>query len=175
MFYYLSLSHEVLLAPKYFGPQLRDILRQKLYAEVEGTCKGEHGWIVMVKSIEDFGRGKIHPNRGIVSFTIRFTAVVFRPFKTEVADAIIEEVNKVGVFAQLGPISMYISHKQLPDKMVFDPTAVPPCYKHLEDNTIIRKGTPVKVRIVGTRVDSTEIVAVGSMKGDRYLGVNATM
>lgn len=37
----ISLEHEILLHPRYFGPQLLDIVKQKLYTEVEGTCTGK--------------------------------------------------------------------------------------------------------------------------------------
>ncbi|VVD01013.1 unnamed protein product [Leptidea sinapis] len=40
MFYHISLEHEILLHPRYFGPQLLDTVKQKLYTEVEGTCTG---------------------------------------------------------------------------------------------------------------------------------------
>lgn len=37
----ISLEHEILLHPRYFGPQLLDTVKQKLYTEVEGTCGGK--------------------------------------------------------------------------------------------------------------------------------------
>lgn len=37
----ISLEHEILLHPRYFGPQLLDTVKQKLYSEVEGTCTGK--------------------------------------------------------------------------------------------------------------------------------------
>ena len=40
MFYHISLDHEILLHPRYFGPQLMDTVKQKLFTEVEGTCTG---------------------------------------------------------------------------------------------------------------------------------------
>ena len=40
MFYHISLDHEIVLHPRYFGPQLMDTVKQKLFTEVEGTCTG---------------------------------------------------------------------------------------------------------------------------------------
>jgi DNA-directed RNA polymerase II subunit RPB7 len=37
----ISLEHEILLHPRYFGPQLLETVKQKLYTEVEGTCTGK--------------------------------------------------------------------------------------------------------------------------------------
>ena len=36
-------------------------------------------------------------------------AIVFRPFKGEVLDAIVTQVNKVGLFTQIGPLSCFVS------------------------------------------------------------------
>ena len=37
----VSLEHEILLHPRYFGPNLLNIVKQKLFTEVEGTCTGK--------------------------------------------------------------------------------------------------------------------------------------
>ena len=37
----VSLDHEILLHPRYFGPNLVDVVKQKLFTEVEGTCTGK--------------------------------------------------------------------------------------------------------------------------------------
>ena len=37
----VSLEHEILLHPRYFGPNLINVVRQKLFTEVEGTCTGK--------------------------------------------------------------------------------------------------------------------------------------
>ena len=34
---------------------------------------------------------------------------MFRPFKGEVLDAIVTQVNKVGLFTQIGPLSCFVS------------------------------------------------------------------
>ncbi len=39
----MDLTHTILLHPSYFGAQLEDYLRQKLYEDVEGTCSGKYG------------------------------------------------------------------------------------------------------------------------------------
>ena len=78
-------------------------------------------------------------------------AIVFRPFKGEVLDAIITQVNKVGLFTQIGPLSCFVSRhvrttllqvpndhhngiilsifQSIPPEMEFDPNSTPPCYR----------------------------------------------
>lgn len=41
-FVQISLEHEILLHPRYFGPHLHETVKQKLYTEVEGTCTGKY-------------------------------------------------------------------------------------------------------------------------------------
>jgi DNA-directed RNA polymerase II subunit RPB7 len=66
MFYHLSLEHEISLHPKYFGPALMESVKQKLFKEVEGTCKGKYGSIIAVTTIDSIGQGLIQP--GLSSF-----------------------------------------------------------------------------------------------------------
>ena len=40
MFYHMCLEHRILLHPQYFGPRLIDIVKKKLFTEVEGSCTG---------------------------------------------------------------------------------------------------------------------------------------
>lgn len=40
-FFQISLEHEILLHPRYFGPNLLNTVKQKLFTEVEGTCTGK--------------------------------------------------------------------------------------------------------------------------------------
>lgn len=91
----ISLEHEILLHPKYFGPQLMETVRQKLYTEVEGTCTGKYGFVIAVTTIDNIGSGIIQPGQGFVVYPVKYKAIVFRPFKGEVLDAVVTQVNKV--------------------------------------------------------------------------------
>ncbi len=86
-------------------------------------------------------------------------AIVFRPFKGEVLDATVSQVNKVGMFTQIGPLSCFVSRhvsanptgclymytppppgltskadfvssiQSIPPEMEFDQNSTPPCYR----------------------------------------------
>lgn len=47
-----------MLHPRYFGPQLMDTVKQKLFTEVEGTCTGKYGFVIAVTTIDSIGSGK---------------------------------------------------------------------------------------------------------------------
>lgn len=105
----ISLEHEILLHPRYFGPNLLNTVKQKLFTEVEGTCTGKYGFVIAVTTIDNIGAGVIQPGRGFVLYPVKYKAIVFRPFKGEVVDAVVTQVNKVGLFTEIGPMSCFIS------------------------------------------------------------------
>merc|ERR1711971_1349420 len=111
--------------------------------------------------IDSIGDGEILPGRGFCRFPIKYKAIVFRPFKGEVVDGVVTQVNKVGLMVDVGPMGCFISRHSIPSDMEFDPDSNPPCYK--------TKDEEIRLKIVGTRVDATEIFAIGSLMDD-FLG-----
>uniref|UniRef100_A0A669CEJ7 DNA-directed RNA polymerase subunit n=1 Tax=Oreochromis niloticus TaxID=8128 RepID=A0A669CEJ7_ORENI len=169
MFYHISLEHEILLHPRYFGPNLLNTVKQKLFTEVEGTCTGKYGFVIAVTTIDNIGAGVIQPGRGFVLYPVKYKAIVFRPFKGEVVDAVVTQVNKVGLFTEIGPMSCFISRHSIPSEMEFDPNSNPPCYKTVDEDIVIQQDDEIRLKIVGTRVDKNDIFAIGSLMDD-YLG-----
>ncbi|SCZ97664.1 BZ3500_MvSof-1268-A1-R1_Chr4-3g07349 [Microbotryum saponariae] len=192
MFFLKELVQVVTLHPSYFTPALKDYLHTRLRDTVEGSCSGKLGYIISVLSIDDIGRGKVI--EGGAEFRISYKAIVYRPFRGEVVDGVVASVNKMGVFADVGPLQCFISthashtrtasgnmrpelilpsltsSQLIPSDFAFDPNANPPCLTSAEENLTIEKGAHIRLKIVGTRVDATEIFAIGTIKED-YLGV----
>ncbi|KAG1897165.1 RNA polymerase Rpb7 [Suillus fuscotomentosus] len=158
MFFIKELTHTILLHPSYFGPRMLQFLESKLYSDVEGTCSGAFGYIIAVVSILDIGKGMVLSGSGQAEFITRYRAIVFKPFKGEV----------MGFFADVGPLTVFVSHQLIHPDMKFDPTSNPPSFA--SEDQIIEKNTRVRLKIVGTRVDATEIFAIGTIKED-HLGV----
>lgn len=90
-----ELTHTILLHPSYFGPRMLQFLESKLYSDVEGTCSGQFGYIIAVVSILDIGKGMVLGGSGQAEFVTRYRAIVFKPFKGEVVDGVVNNVNKV--------------------------------------------------------------------------------
>ncbi|XP_043476734.1 DNA-directed RNA polymerase II subunit RPB7 [Leptopilina heterotoma] len=170
MFYHIPMDHDILLHPRYFGPHLLDTVKQKLYTEVEGTCNGKYGFVIAVTSIDNIGAGIIQPGQGFVLYPVKYKAIVFRPFKGQVLDGIVVQVNKVGLFAEIGPLTCFISHHSIPSEMQFCPNINPPCYKSKEEDVVIQADDEIRIKIVGTRVDANGIFAIGTLMDD-YLGL----
>lgn len=74
-----------------------NFLESKLYSDVEGTCSGQFGYIIAVVSILDIGKGMVLGGSGQAEFITRYRAIVFKPFKGEVVDGVVNNVNKVGI------------------------------------------------------------------------------
>jgi len=170
MFFHVTLERTLHLHPRFFGPRLRATLINKLNSEVEGTCSGQHGFIVIVTNVDDIGMGKVRDGTPLVSFPVKFKAVVFRPFRNEVLDAVVSQITKKGFFAEAGPLQIFVSETHLPVGVSFDETATPPQFTSSDARTRIGQGDSVRLRIIGSRVDAHEIFCVGSLNDD-YLGV----
>lgn len=71
-------------------------LEEKLRVDVEGKCFGKFGYIICVLNVMDTGSGTVIPGDGAAEFLCRYRAIVFKPFKGEVLEGIVDEVTKVG-------------------------------------------------------------------------------
>lgn len=69
-------------------------LESKLYSDVEGKCSGQFGYIIAVVSMSDIGNGIVLPGSGQAEFVARYRAIVFKPFKGEVVDGVVNNVTK---------------------------------------------------------------------------------
>ena len=54
-----------------------------------------YGFVIAVTTIDSIGSGQILAGRGFVNYPIKYKAIVFRPIKGEVIEAIVTQVNKV--------------------------------------------------------------------------------
>lgn len=85
-------------------------------------------------------------------------------------DAVVTQVNKVGLFTEIGPLSCFISRHSIPADMEFDPNSNPHCYKTKDEDVVIQQDDEIRIKIVGTRVDAKDIFAIGTLMDD-YLGL----
>ena len=113
--------------------------------------------------VADIGKGVLQSNSGYAQFKIQYKAIVFKPFKNQVVDGIVTTVNKIGFWADIGPLKVFVSSHLIPSYFKFDPNSNPPAYvgetQEINEESIrIQENETVRLRIVGTRVDATEIV-----------------
>ncbi|XP_052014110.1 DNA-directed RNA polymerase II subunit RPB7-like [Apodemus sylvaticus] len=168
MFYHIFLEYEILLHLCYFGPNLLNSVKQKLFTEVEGICTGKYGFVISVTTIDNIGATQLGPR--FVLYPVKYKAIVFLPFKGEVVDAVVTQVNKVRLFTEIGPMSCFISRHAILSEMEFDPNSNPPCYETMDEGIVIQQDYEIRLKIVGMRVDKNDIFAIGSLVDD-YLGL----
>jgi DNA-directed RNA polymerase II subunit RPB7 len=113
-------------------------------------------------------KGVVDAASGYAHFTVRFQALVVKPFKGEVLDAVVSLVNPNGFFAEAGPIQIFVSQKQMPADMTFQSHGNP-AFVNSDGSVTITKDDEVRIKIVGTRYDTNEIFSIGSIAGN-YLG-----
>lgn len=152
MFYVKHFVHKLSLHPQYLSQNIQVLVQDYLLRKVEGTCTAS-GYVISVLSIDKISEGKVLLS-GHISFEIEYKAIVLKPNTGEVVDATIVSSTKMGYFAAVGPLSIFISNYQIPDGT-------------LEE---IGKNSVVRLKIIGTKIDSTKVYAVGTLKDD-FLGV----
>ena len=66
----IEMKKELLLYPKFFGPNINQLLIDKLHANVEGSCSGRYGFVVCVTEVTHVGKGKIREGQRRTSLRI---------------------------------------------------------------------------------------------------------
>ncbi|KAI4174201.1 MAG: hypothetical protein LQ346_008270 [Caloplaca aetnensis] len=167
MFFLHELERTVTLHPSFFGPRAKEFLKTRLYEDVEGTCTGQY-YIVCILDSFVISEGRVVPGSGVAEYTIKYRAVVWRPFKGETVDAIVTSVTSMGFFADIGPLPCFVSVHLIPPDMKWDPNATPPQFTDNGDQ-VIEKGTHMRLKIIGIRSDVGGMFSIGSIRED-YLG-----
>lgn len=97
MFFVKDLRKDILLEPKHLGAQLKDRVKQRVLDEMDGQCLGKYGYVVNILDIKDenISPGPIDMDTGSVRVEVWYTALLLRPFKNEVLDAVVVSANEV--------------------------------------------------------------------------------
>ncbi|KAM0674610.1 DNA-directed RNA polymerase II subunit RPB7 [Gurleya vavrai] len=151
MFFLTELSQTLNLSPNDFTSSLSKTLQSLLFSSVEGTCSSQHGFIITVKQITNINGGRLS-HTGHAIFNVHYEALLLRPVKNEVLDCIVVDVNNLGIFCEVGPLSVFVSNHHIP--------------KSFLNSGMIVKDKAVRVRIIGTKIDTKRIYAIGSIDGD---------
>lgn len=152
MFHVKHFVHKINLSSQNLGPNIHMLIQEDLLKKVEGSCTSS-GYVISVLRIDSISQGKILLT-GQASFQINYQALVLRPEKGEVIDAPIVSSSKLGFFAGIGPLSIFISNYQIPQNLM----------EELGNNTVVR------LKIIGMKIDNTRVYAIGTLNDD-CLGV----
>lgn len=167
MFYVHKMQQRILVEPRFLGSNLGETVRKKLLASMEGKCSAEYGYLISILSILSMSPLAVEPLEGDAAFIVEFEALTLLPTKGEVADAVIHEINKMGIFAFVGPLSIFISTYQIPGQLVDaggEFVIIPN-----DGSASISRGALLRLRIIGTKVEPAKVFAIGTINDD-YLG-----
>jgi DNA-directed RNA polymerase II subunit RPB7 len=141
-----------------------------LRKKVEGKCTGRFGYTILVTSLTDVGKGRLDEDSGSAVFPVTYLALVFRPIRNEILNTRVTQVNQNGFFASAGPLEIFVSDKLMPSDLKFDAGRDGnPMYISEEENIRIEQDTEVRVKIIGIRLASDQIITIGTIKED-FLG-----
>lgn len=171
IFNQIQLTHDMVLHPRYFGPEIRKTIKDKLYREIEGTCLGQYGYVITITCIDDIGTGVLFCESGMAHYEIRYKAIVFRPFKGEVLEAIVKQVNKIGIFAEIGGVTCFINRHSIPSHYQYQ-GGIPACYKSEGDEPAIFVEENIRVKIIGVRMDMSGLFTVGELMFEEKKNLN---
>ena len=92
-----------MLEPHHLGAKLIEKVKEKITSEVEGQCLGANGYVIQIVDYQNIIPGSIDIDTGAVQVTVLYEAILMRPFKNEVLDAIVtsatNEVSNLYPFA----------------------------------------------------------------------------
>jgi len=167
MFFLLVLKKDLLMHPSSFGPRLHDAIKKALYQDVEGTVDTRYGFIIAVTKVIEIPLGEVQEG-GFVKFSVNYQAIIFRPFRNQVLDAVVLSVDTLGVRCQAGPLTIFVHKDQIPADYSFDASG--PAYVLTDETARISEGELLRLKLTGLRFDSSGGFGVGTIRED-YLGL----
>lgn len=169
MFYIMHLIAEINLHPSLFGSKLKATVRKRVIEEKEGQSVPKYGYVVSVMAIndDDIGAGVVDSTNGFAKFMVRYQALLFRPFKNEVCDAVVESVTQVGFFARLGPFNnVYCTHNRFPPELRLERKDGKPVWTSEDGSWTIEEGSHVRIKIITATLTATQLSAVACIDED---------
>ena len=175
MYFIVEDRRSISMKPSDLGPFFKERLDHQLRTQLEGsTSKSHDGLIVHLLGVRSFSKPRIQDGTGNVIVEAEFRSIVFRPFKNEVIDCVVEELNKTGFYGYFGPMRLFVSRGSMADDMQYDERAGAPAFVNSDGSQRITVNSEARVKIIGVRRDGNNLYAVGSIDGD-YLGPSMTI
>lgn len=128
----------------------------------------DHGYVIVISDVSDYGRGKVQEETGHAMFALKFRALVFKPFRFEVLDAVVTQTNAHGFFAQIGPCKVFVPEDQMPGDFSFDLASQ--TWLSADETVQIKDKSDVRIRVL--QVKALDGFCLGSIRDD-FLGLKA--
>lgn len=169
MYFVVELWKNVTVHPRDLGPRYEQCVEDLIRKEVEGKCDNYYGYIICVIRIIHRDKGRIQDGTGLIVVPVKYQAIVFKPFKDEVLDSVVTDVNKLGFFAQAGPLKAFISRSALPGTFEYKDDIYSSVPRFSDGECTIKPQSEVRIKLQGVRYDQSNIFAIATINND-YLG-----
>ena len=168
MFVLKKLRRDIQLEAHFLGRDMRAHVRSRVAAELEGVCLGKLGYVISILSFEDdnIRAGLIDNDTGAVNVTCYIDAIIFRPFMSEIVDAVVTTTSdETGFFCKVGPLQVFVSRHNMPTDITFDHVKGDSWVS--DDGEVeITEGSVVRLRILGLTISADSMSAIGTIKED---------
>lgn len=162
----MEFIEELILPPSILSRNLKNIIKAKLLAKVQGSVSEKYGYVICVINIGDIPNGVIMDTTGDLLFTVSYKAVVMKPFKGEVCEGVITKLDQFGIHVSVGPMTVYISNSDFPPHFTYNDVNKIYVSSKSEKLAIDKE---VRFRINGIQYVGKEFKPKGTMS-ENYLG-----
>ena len=102
----------VTLRPMDFTRDIRDKIRHNIIGSVEGSLVTPHGYIICVSEILKIMPLQVN-EEGHALFKVKYNALIFKPYKNEVIDVVVDDVRDDGINTNAGFFSVFLSTEDI--------------------------------------------------------------
>eukprot|EP00388_Colpodella_angusta_P012922 GDKJ01032595.1.p1 GENE.GDKJ01032595.1~~GDKJ01032595.1.p1 ORF type:complete len:167 (+),score=21.67 GDKJ01032595.1:55-555(+) len=164
MYFLKDMVRIVKVEPMFLGPSFKEHVQRKLKADIEGKCDAS-GYYLCVNEFKDFEKGRCQDGTGMVVLRVWFQALVYQAIPFESVDAIVSQVNTLGLFCQSGPLQIFLSAQHLNSWDFVD--GPPPKYTSTDTAAVLQEGTCVRVRVFSVSPEGGWLKGVGQLEAVR--------
>jgi len=189
MFFEVIRKKNVALHPRYFNKDLERMLLKVLMNEVVGNFDKRYGHVIAITELLDKQPGLIQSGTGLAVFAVTFSCVVMRPFKDEVLEAEVLNCSRMGMYLEVGALTVLVARPQIPSEFTFEEGEIR-CWRRMsgedkgdkeegdededdeddEENETIQQGSKVRVKLIGVQIEASGMCALATIKGP-FLGL----
>lgn len=144
-----KLHGHVTIPPHLLRYNLQYVIQDRLGRNTRGKCTEEKGFILEMKRITNTTGGILDKKTGAVHYDVEFIAQTLRPVVGDIIEAVVSRVFKMGVFADLGPLNIFIPLSRMPRCYQFETFPQP----HFRDSSVttrtgqLQPGSEIQLRI----------------------------
>ncbi len=142
-----KLQAHVTIPPHSLRYNLQHVIQDRLTKSIRGKCTEENGFILSMKRIAEIKGGTLDKRNGSVHYNVDFIAQTLRPHIGDVVEAIVSRVLKIGIFADLGPLNIFVPLSRMPDQYQYQTLPVTHFSVANDLSKTIKPGSNIHIRI----------------------------